>query len=75
MAKRIEFHDKRTWMKWLFVACPMETELETCPFKEYRNIPAEESFILADKMEMEKIEGIIAYHKTCISERESYLNS
>ncbi len=28
---------------------------------------------IADEMEMGKIEAIIAYHKTCLSERESYL--
>ena len=66
----MEFEDKRMWLKWLAVGCPMGREAEDCPVCEHRKMSLEEYIGYVDRMEMNKVEDIIEHHKTCLNKRE-----
>jgi hypothetical protein len=68
-----KLRDKRTWVKGILVDCPLGKPMPDCPGNNLRGLPLAQFVRVVNNMSEKKLDAIITYHETCVSEREGSL--
>ena len=65
-----KLRDKRTWVKGILLDCPLDKPMPDCPGNILRGLSLAEFVRVVNNMSERKLDAIITYHETCMSERE-----
>jgi hypothetical protein len=71
--EKLTLEEKISWVLGLVIECPLQDPLETCPAKELRGLPVQDSAALISNMEEAQLDEIISHHRQCLWEREREL--
>jgi hypothetical protein len=66
----VNISEKRIWIFGVANACPLNSPLDTCPFKDIREKTLAERWKYITELSENQIDALITNHKKCLFERE-----
>jgi len=71
--KKQDLKEKQAWVIGLIIECPLMDPLESCPAKELRTLPIQDSTRIIYNMEESQLNDIIVHHQMCLGVREDIM--
>ena len=68
-----DLKEKQAWVLGLVIECPLADPLESCPAKELRPLPIQDTTRIRNNMEESQLDEIITHHQMCLGIREDIM--